>query len=155
MSSRVRLLPALIGAAGVLFALRLGAMAAGAEQVEAGDPAAAEAVGTAEPAPEASKQKTAEAATHGPKPAEGGGQGAAPPPPSINQAQTKGEAEVLQNLGLRRVALDARERDLALREQLMSATEKRVSENLAARCWPNATRPKRRNWRLWSKLTKV
>ena len=55
----------------------------------------------------------------------------APPPASVNQAQTKGEAEVLQNLGQRRVALDARERDLALREQLMSATEKRVSEHLA------------------------
>ena len=47
------------------------------------------------------------------------------------QAQTKGEAEVLQNLGQRRVALDARERDLDLREQLMSATEQRVQEHLA------------------------
>jgi flagellar motility protein MotE (MotC chaperone) len=140
MSSRVRLLPALIGAAGVLFTLRLGAMASGAENAPADTNAAAEqsavadAAGSPAPPSGANAQKVGEAATHAPSPTTAGpataGSASAHPPPPVNQAQTKGEAEVLQNLGLRRVALDGRERDLALREQLMSATEKRVSEHL-------------------------
>ena len=46
-------------------------------------------------------------------------------------AQTKGEADVLQKLGDRRAALDARERDLGLREQLLLAAEKQIAERLA------------------------
>lgn len=134
MSSRVRLLPALIGAASVLFALRLGAMAAGAEKAPADGSAAEQAApaasGVQQPPAGPETQKFAEAAAQTPAPATGGS-ASAPSPPSVNQAQTKGEAEVLQNLGQRRVALDARERDLALREQLISTTEKRVSEHLA------------------------
>ena len=135
MSSRVRLLPALIGAAGVLFALRLGAMASGAEQVPpaepvgAATPSATEANAAAVPPAGSASQSSASQST---------GTAAAkttpvPPsaPPPQAPAQTKGEAEVLQNLGQRRAALDARERDLALREQLLSATEKRMSEHLA------------------------
>lgn len=128
MSSRVRLLPVLIGAVGVLFTLRLGAMASGAEP--AGEqPAAAETGVSAGPASGAESQKATEGESHPPAPASE--TPVAPASTSVNQAQTKGEAEVLHNLGERRVALDARERDLALREQLMSATEKRVSEHLA------------------------
>ncbi|MCE9521819.1 MAG: hypothetical protein K8S25_05235 [Alphaproteobacteria bacterium] len=137
MSSRVRLLPALIGAAGVLFALRVGAMASSAETAapaETTTPAAAE-------GPEASPKvgaSTPPATAAAPSDAKPGtetveSKGAAAPPPMAAEpmaAQTKGEAEVLQNLGARRAALDARERDLALREQLMGATEKRVSEHL-------------------------
>lgn len=133
MTSRVRLLPVLIGAVGVLFALRLGAVASGTEQGPAEEKAATE--HSAEPGdPQAPTSApinatVAEGETHAPEPA-ATAPGSAQPPASINQAQTKGEAEVLQNLGQRRVALDARERDLALREQLMGATEKRVSEHL-------------------------
>jgi len=130
MSSRVRLLPALIGAAGVLFALRLGAMASGAEQVPPAEPVGAATPSATEanaaavpPAGSASQSTEAAAAKTTPVPP------SAPPPQA--PAQTKGEAEVLQNLGQRRAALDARERDLALREQLLSATEKRRSEHLA------------------------
>ena len=52
------------------------------------------------------------------------------PPVSAGLAQTKGEAQVLEDLAERRAALDARERDLAMREQLMSVTEKRVGERV-------------------------
>jgi flagellar motility protein MotE (MotC chaperone) len=134
MTSRVRLLPVLIGAAGVLFALRLGAMASGAEQGPADENAAtehsAEPGDLPEPLSAPVKATVAEGETHAPEPA-ATASGSAHSPVLVNQAQTKGEAEVLQNLGQRRVALDARERDLALREQLMGATEKRVSEHLA------------------------
>ena len=132
MSSRVRLLPALIGAAGVLLMLRVGAMASGAEQTQAGEGAGAQT-----PVAENSATPGTEPTTTSAEPAPRVGVPAvsvesAPQPASQSQpqAQSKGEAEVLQNLGLRRSMLDARERDLALREQLLSATEKRVSENL-------------------------
>jgi flagellar motility protein MotE (MotC chaperone) len=151
MSSRVRLLPALIGVAGVFFALRVGAMSSRAENVPAeansvaeqhagsapegssapapgSTPAATPAQADASTPPDAGTHKVAEAAVPVPP---AGGAAAGPPPPSVNQAQTKGEAEVLQNLGLRRAALDARERELGLREQMMAATERRVSEHLA------------------------
>lgn len=133
MSSRVRLLPALIGAASVLMVLRLGAMAAASDQsppAEGANKPAAEATSApanaATPAPAATSDKPA--AGPGAAPAEpASAQPAAAP---AGQAQTKGEAEVLQNLSQRRIALDARERDLSLREQLMSATEKRVQDHL-------------------------
>jgi len=123
MSSRVRLLPALIGAACVLMVLRLGAMASSVDPAAA--PAEAE-VASAE-AIEAPMQAMEHATpTEGPI---GAAQTSAPLP-SAAQAQTKGEAEVLQNLSERRAALEAREREVAMREQLMSATEKRVSERV-------------------------
>ena len=132
MSSRVRLLPVLIGAVGVLFTLRLGAMAADAaaagEKTATEQPAAADA--SVEPVSGSDSPKVTESENH-PSALAASDAPAATPPASVNQAQTKGEAEVLQNLGQRRLALDARERDLALREQLMSATEKRVSEHLS------------------------
>jgi len=123
MSSRVRLLPVLIGTAGILLTLRIGALASSASpQAEAAAPPAAE-------APAAVEAPAAEA-THAPT--ETTPAAAAPAPaPSIGQAQTKGEAEVLQNLSARRAALDEREHDLTMREQLIGVTEKRVEERLA------------------------
>lgn len=134
MSSRVRLLPALIGAAGVLMVLRLGAMASAAEEAKPAEEAETHAAETqaAEPAAEApdahaeapTETKTAEAtpaAVAAPEPATSG----------IAQAQTKGEAQVLENLSERRAALDARERDLSMREQLLDVTEKRVTQRVA------------------------
>jgi flagellar motility protein MotE (MotC chaperone) len=130
MSSRVRLLPALIGAVGVLFALRIGAMASGAEQKDSSEPAAvsaptdaAAATPSATPSDASASHPTEVAAAATPSPAVAAA-------PAATPAQSKGEAEVLQNLTQRRETLDARERDLGLREQLMSATEKRVSEHL-------------------------
>jgi flagellar motility protein MotE (MotC chaperone) len=108
MSSQVRLLPALIGTAGVLLTLRFAALASNGEAQPPGEPA----VETASTEP-ASKVERAE-----------------PAPPAAAMARTKGEAEVLQHLSARRAALDERERDLAMREQLIGVTEKRVEERL-------------------------
>jgi flagellar motility protein MotE (MotC chaperone) len=128
MSSRVRLLPVLIGTAGILMMLRLGALASSSEPAHEPEvPAAAEA---AAPAP-------ASEAAHGADATQKGEAHAAAAPtepaaqPVVSQAQTKGEAEVLQNLSERRAALDERERGLTMREQLIGVTEKRVEERLA------------------------
>jgi flagellar motility protein MotE (MotC chaperone) len=133
MSSRVRLLPVLIGAAGVLLTLKIGAIASNAEPQEKA--AATETV----PADTASAAVPSETPA---KPAEGAAGDhsevmptahapAAPAAAIPVQAQSKGEAEVIRNLGERREALDARERDLALREQLLSVSEKGIAERLA------------------------
>jgi flagellar motility protein MotE (MotC chaperone) len=126
MSSRVRLLPAVIGAAGVLLLLRIGAMASSADTAPATGHGA-EATASADPteapmSPSASEQPEADQA-----PAHSEPTMASLP---SDMAQTKGEAEVLQHLKRRREELDARERDIAMREQLMSATEKRVGDRL-------------------------
>lgn len=130
MSSRVRLLPVLIGTAGIFLTLRIGALASSAApEAKHAEPAATEAPAHADetkaaaPAGEAAHAPAAEAAhpTAAAEPA---------PAPSIGQAQTKGEAEVLQNLSERRAALDEREHDLTMREQLIGVTEKRVEERL-------------------------
>lgn len=125
MSNRVRLLPTLIGAAGVLLFLRLGAMAAD----PAADPNAGnDAVSKAEAAPEANA-----AAGDGDKPV-------APPPPATPPTvpapafavpNTKGEADVLQKLVERRAALDEREKDVGLREKMLSAAEKQIDAKLS------------------------
>src|SRR5262245_1529058 len=132
MTARVRLLPVLICASAVLLSLKLGAVASGsapapeAEHPPADAAAAAPAEGApategeAKPADAAAGEAHAEA-----KPAAG------PAPRLPEQAQTKGEADVLRNLGDRRAALDARERDLALREQLLTVSEKGLEAKLA------------------------
>jgi flagellar motility protein MotE (MotC chaperone) len=114
MSSRVRLLPVLIGTAGVLLTLRFVALASSTGPAPAAD-------STAEVIEVAADVRVAQAPVV---------PSAAPSAPSA-QAQTKGEAEVLQHLSERRAALDERERDLAMREQLIGVTEKRVEERLA------------------------
>lgn len=129
MSSRVRLLPVLIGAAGILMTLRIGAIASSAEPKAEEPPAAA-----SEPAEHAAEAATAQAAKPEEHKQDEAAHASAEPAPTpvaaISQAQTKGEAEVLQNLSERRAALDERERDLTMREQLIGVTEKRVEERL-------------------------
>jgi flagellar motility protein MotE (MotC chaperone) len=126
MDSQVRLLPAVIGAAAVLVALRLGAMsfggdgnvAAAAEHGSTLAPAAAEAPAAAAP-PVSPPAATADDA----KPPA--------PPADSGQPQNKGEADVMRGLSERRGALDARENELLLREQLLAATQKQVDEKIA------------------------
>ena len=137
MSSRVRLLPVLIGATGVLLTLKLGVLASNAEPQKA--ETAAEAAAPAEPATPETASEGATHATEGTvaapaEHADGATAAASPSEPAAaapSQAQTKGEAEVIRNLGERRAALDARERDLELREQLLSVSEKGIAERLA------------------------
>lgn len=133
MGSHVRLLPVLIGTAGILMMLRLGALAASSAE-PAHEPEAAAA--SEEHAPAAAEATPADhAPAGGGAPAAGGSHAAPAQPepaqPAVAQAQTKGEAQVLQNLSERRAVLDERERGLTMREQLIGVTEKRVEERLA------------------------
>jgi flagellar motility protein MotE (MotC chaperone) len=144
MTSRVRLLPVLIGAAGVLMTFKVTALAEQKEpaaQTEAApaetppaDAATPPAPAGAEPPSTGKAPATGEAAAPAEKaqPAEGAAAPAeAASAAPIPQAQTKGEAEVYRNLADRRAALDARERDLAVREQLLNVSEKGIAERLA------------------------
>ena len=121
MSSRVRLLPTLIGAAGVLLFLRLGAMAADpAADAEAGGDAATKEV-TA-PQVGAAAEDVAKPVAASPP---------AQPAPAMVVPSTKGEADVLQRLVERRAALDEREKNVGLREKMLSAAEKQVDAKLS------------------------
>lgn len=124
MQPRVRLLPVVIGAAAVLLTLRFAALAGTAASPEVAEPAPASA-----PAAEATAGKPESHAEAAPLQAPSPSAPPAPPAPTAH-AQTKGEAEVLQQLSARRTALDERERNLAMREQMISITEKRVEERL-------------------------
>jgi len=127
MSSRVRLLPVLIGTAGIFLTLRIGALASSASP----EPKHAEPTATEAPVhAEETKAAPAGEADHAPAAAEHAPAAEPAAAPAIAQAQTKGEAEVLQNLSERRAALDEREHDLTMREQLIGVTEKRVEERL-------------------------
>jgi flagellar motility protein MotE (MotC chaperone) len=53
------------------------------------------------------------------------------PSDGAGQAQNKGEADVLHALSDRRAELDRRENDLALREQMLAATQKQVDDKIA------------------------
>lgn len=131
MSSQVRLLPTLIGAAGVLLCLRLGALAANTPEGGAAEaaPAAAEQAEPKEAAGNAAPDANAAPAPAAP---------AAEPPGATASdladavvPRTKGEADVLQRLGERRDALDAREKNIALREQMLMAAERQVDSKLS------------------------
>ena len=133
-SSRVRLLPTLIGTAGVLLCFKIGAMAANPEPAASDSPPAASA-GVADATATGEPKAEAAVAEHVPEPekASGAAPEAAPEEPSQSYAglaQTKGEADVLQKLADRRAVLDARERDLGLREQLLLAAEKQIDSRL-------------------------
>lgn len=137
MSSRVRLLPTLIGTAGVLLFLRIGAMAAGPEGETPPEPAPAEASEPQGAEGQASAPKEGEQAAEkvsGASPDASASQAAAASQPAMLAEaavpQTKGEADVLQRLGERREALDAREKELMLREQMLAAAEKQIDSRL-------------------------
>jgi flagellar motility protein MotE (MotC chaperone) len=130
MSSRVRLLPTLIGAACVLMCLRLGAMAAD-PPADAPKPDVSE---TSKPEPSAPAEDKGPADVVPPAPL--------PPPvvqpesaagkkPELPLADTKGEADVLEKLGERRATLDARERDVVLREKMLVAAERQLDTKLS------------------------
>ncbi len=135
MSSRVRLLPVLIGAAGVLLTFKLGALASNAESQEPGASTEAATEGSGSETADATASMPTETTTEMDVPSATGH--AEPAMPSSEakgtsspQAQTKGEAEIIRNLAERRATLDARERDLVLREQLLSVSEKGIAERL-------------------------
>jgi flagellar motility protein MotE (MotC chaperone) len=51
--------------------------------------------------------------------------------PDLPLADTKGEADVLEKLGERRATLDARERDVVLREKMLVAAERQLDTKLS------------------------
>ncbi len=123
MSSRVRLLPTLIGAAGVLLFLRLGAMAA--------DPAADAEAGNDAATKESTAPQVGAAAEDGAKPPVAASPPPAQPAPAMVVPSTRGEADVLQKLVERRAALDEREKNVGLREKMLSAAEKQIDVKLS------------------------
>jgi len=135
MSSRVRLLPTLIGAAGVLLCLRIGAMAADT----APEPAAPAAAASADQAADKSKDGAAPEKPAGEpaKPAAEAGAAATPAPApaaprgDIPVANSRGEADVLERLAERRAALDAREKDVVLRERMLAVAERQINGKLS------------------------
>ncbi len=145
MDNQVRLLPAVIGAAAVLVVLRLAAMAAGEAGALSTSGVAAAAEST-DATPAATAAASAQAPANAAAPATTPGiaassigtpTGAPTPitPPTAPAAdagpQNKGEADVLHGLSDRRAELEARENELALREQLLMATQKQVDEKIA------------------------
>ena len=157
MDHHVRLLPAVIGAAAVLGILRLGAMATGADGVFSGGGTAlaadaAAAAASEPPAPATGIPAAAIASVASPtvaSPSAAPAATAVAPAQTtsvaapakadevksscvqIGQAESRGEADVLHGLSDRRGELDARENELALREQLLAATQKQVGDKIA------------------------
>ncbi|MFZ4069667.1 MAG: MotE family protein [Caulobacterales bacterium] len=124
-ASQVRLMPALIATMGVVLAMKA--------------VAAAEAAGDRAPAPAASNAKPAGAARPPPSaaaPATPATQAApanqCPAPSFADQAGlSQSEVRVLQTLGDRRKAIDARAAEIDKKADLLSAAEKRVDERIA------------------------
>jgi flagellar motility protein MotE (MotC chaperone) len=79
--------------------------------------------------PDASPEAKHEAKTDGPK-AELPPQPVAEAPPDISN-MSRSEVEVLQNLAARRQELDARGREIDMREKLLKASEQRIDERIA------------------------
>lgn len=126
MLDRLRVLPVLIVAAGLLFGLKLDNVWRDAGSLDFSR-AFAEAK---ESAKSAEAKKTAEA-----KPAEPSTAKPAEPTPAAAPAKTANftpaEVEVLQNLAERRQQLDLRGREIEAQESLLKAAERRVEEKIA------------------------
>jgi flagellar motility protein MotE (MotC chaperone) len=120
MLDRLRVLPVLIVAAGLLFGLKLDDVWRDAGKLDLSRALAQAKQAEPAPAPEA---KAAEPPAS--KPAE-----AAPPAPRTANF-TPAELEVLQSLAERRQQLDLRSREVEAQEALLAAAERRVEEKIA------------------------
>lgn len=131
MLDRVRVLPVLIVAAGLLFGLKLDNVWRDAGSIDFSH-AFAQAKETAKPADAkpADAKKAAETKTAEP----GAAKPAEPAPaaaPTKTANFTPAEVEVLQNLAERRQQLDLRGREIEAQEALLKAAERRVEEKIA------------------------
>jgi flagellar motility protein MotE (MotC chaperone) len=138
MNVRLRLLPTVLIATSLLLAVKVGAVWQQGDVILSGiSPARAESA----PAPDATAKAAAKPAeapaaqdAHQAAPA---AEGQAPPAetaaaePADPTTMSKGEVELLQGLSQRREQLDARARDLDMREKLLAATEGRIDEKIA------------------------
>ena len=131
MSERLRILPVVIIATALLFGLKLDNIWRGAgdlmfpASLAETTPESASAPAD-DAAPAATEPATTVAAAE--DPAADAGNTAEPAPASrpVPSEFSQAEIEVLQSLAKRRDALDARARDLELRENVLKATEKRI-----------------------------
>jgi len=140
MTPRIRILPVIIFTATLALTLRVGGIWQGddmavsmATTADAAEKPAKDAAAESHGKPDAKKAK-AKDGDHKPparkgddKHAKKKGVGDAFDPTSVTQA----EFQVLQRLASRRAELDKLRRDLALRENLLAATEKRLNAKLA------------------------
>ena len=125
LAHRVRLLPVAIFALGALLSVKLGSVWQGIDLALA-SPSLAE-VKPAAGKPAAEKDAKAEA-----PPPNDDGPPSAPSTAGVNASpMTEEEIAVLQKLSARREALEARERELDLRQNLLAAAEKRIDAKLA------------------------
>lgn len=131
---RLRLLPVLMIAATLMFGVKLGNIWQGADAFLKGIPAAmaqaAPETGVANETPdegeteshgESGKSENTEKSES--KAADGDAASAAP--------YSRGELQLLQNLADRRSALDAREREIEMREKVLAAMEQRIDKKIA------------------------
>jgi len=143
-SAEIRLLPAVIGIGAILFVLKAGGLAFSAQAASpAPAPQAAAPNATATAAKPAGAQKTADptAAIGAALPMPPGKSLAAaanPPAPADNLSPelegagvSSAEMDVLTSLSDRRDALEQRQRELDLRANTITATEKRVDDKIA------------------------
>lgn len=131
--TRLRLLPLTIFGTVMLFGVKLAEVWDGARFVMIGAPPAA----FAQQAPQASPQAPVQQAAPQQQAPARGTQPAPDAPATRSAAETdprnftRAEVELLQELSKRRDALDARSRELDLREQVLGAAEKRIDERIA------------------------
>lgn len=122
MSARVRLLPAVMVTLGVVLSLKAAALA----EEAAGAAGSTEAKSTAAPTPEATT------AASDPKAGEESAAPTCPAPSFADQAGlSPAEVQVLQSLGDRRRAIEARAADIESRGAILEAAEKRLDERIA------------------------
>lgn len=119
-SAQVRLMPALIATLGVVLALKAAAAAEAANDAPAAPAATKEAAGAAAAPSATAPAPAAEPANQ------------CPAPSFADQAGlSQSEVRVLQSLGERRKAIDARAAEIEKKADLLSAAEKRVDERIA------------------------
>lgn len=118
-----RILPALMVTLAVLLGLKAVAFAEGVGDAAAGAPAAPAAPGAQKgPAPTPAPAPAAPAAS---------GDSCSVTSFAESAGLSPSEVQVLQSLGARRAALDARASDMDTRQELLAAAERRVEERLA------------------------
>ena len=133
MNRRIRILPVLIFAATLALTLRVGGILQGQEvsvstatAADAEKKTAAEGKKSADKSDDGNKSAANDGKKDGGKKGEKTGVGDTFDPTSVTQA----EFQVLQRLANRRAELDKLRRDLALRENLLNATEKKLNLKL-------------------------
>ena len=131
-SRDIRILPAVIGVGAILLALKAGGLAFTARAAQTHAPAAAPAAAAAPRDPAAAIKAAlpvpkTDPHAQAPTPAPANSL----PPELAGSGVTPAQMDVLTSLSERREALDARQRELDLQANLITASEKRVDQKIA------------------------